>query len=192
LFVCQKYNADYDLSAREGADTLAFTSLLEEKLLPALVRLTHTVHTHTHMHACTHTHTHSRVLMAINKATIYLCPSCVCVCVCMRVCVSQIYTFWVECKNYVEVTRRWYAEHMPFPLSLFLPSRMQASQQERLRLVHGDHALDTGEELEKEVGRGQVRGQTSGPTSGPTTPLWSHHPQCVRSLPVGFLGQDAS
>ncbi|GAA6074327.1 metaxin-1b isoform X1 [Tachysurus ichikawai] len=34
----QKYNADYDLSAKEGADTLAFVSLLEEKLLPALVR----------------------------------------------------------------------------------------------------------------------------------------------------------
>ncbi|XP_055731765.1 metaxin-1-like [Salvelinus fontinalis] len=33
----QKYNADYDLSAKEGADTLAFVSLLEEKLLPALV-----------------------------------------------------------------------------------------------------------------------------------------------------------
>lgn len=35
--VFQKYNADYDLSAKEGADTLAFISLLEEKLLPALV-----------------------------------------------------------------------------------------------------------------------------------------------------------
>lgn len=33
----QKYNADYDLSAKEGADTLAFVSLLEEKLLPAVV-----------------------------------------------------------------------------------------------------------------------------------------------------------
>lgn len=33
----QKYNADYDLSARQGADTLAFMSLLEEKLLPVLV-----------------------------------------------------------------------------------------------------------------------------------------------------------
>ncbi|TRY59343.1 hypothetical protein DNTS_016616 [Danionella cerebrum] len=33
----QKYNADYDLSAKEGADTLAFISLLEERLLPALI-----------------------------------------------------------------------------------------------------------------------------------------------------------
>lgn len=39
----QKYNADYDLSAKEGADSLAFISLMEEKLRPALVRLRHTV-----------------------------------------------------------------------------------------------------------------------------------------------------
>ncbi|XP_033978180.1 metaxin-1-like, partial [Trematomus bernacchii] len=32
----QKFNADYDLSAREGADSLAFISLLEERLKPAL------------------------------------------------------------------------------------------------------------------------------------------------------------
>ncbi|CAL8248964.1 unnamed protein product [Lota lota] len=94
----QKYNADYDLSAREGADTLAFSSLLEEKLLPAL-----------------------------------------------------IHTFWMDSKNYVELTRRWYAEHMPFPLSLFVPGRLQAGQQARLRLSRSDHALDAGEELEKEL-----------------------------------------
>eukprot|EP00063_Salmo_salar_P058298 XP_014033133.1 PREDICTED: metaxin-1-like [Salmo salar] len=39
----QKYNADYDLSAKEGADTLAFVSLLEEKLLPALINKLGTV-----------------------------------------------------------------------------------------------------------------------------------------------------
>ncbi|XP_078060540.1 metaxin-1-like [Mustelus asterias] len=33
----QKYNADYGLSATQGADTLAFASLIEEKLLPALI-----------------------------------------------------------------------------------------------------------------------------------------------------------
>ncbi|NXX65261.1 MTX3 protein, partial [Spizella passerina] len=33
----QKYNADYDLSAKQGADTLAYIALLEEKLLPALL-----------------------------------------------------------------------------------------------------------------------------------------------------------
>lgn len=39
VFALQKYNADYDLSATQSADTLAFVSLLEEKLLPVLVRL---------------------------------------------------------------------------------------------------------------------------------------------------------
>lgn len=39
VFAPQKYNADYDLSATQSADTLAFVSLLEEKLLPVLVRL---------------------------------------------------------------------------------------------------------------------------------------------------------
>ncbi|XP_043919662.1 metaxin-3 isoform X3 [Protopterus annectens] len=33
----QKYNADYFLSAKEGADTLAYVALLEEKLYPALI-----------------------------------------------------------------------------------------------------------------------------------------------------------
>lgn len=39
-YLFQKYNADYDLSAKEGADTLAFISLMEGKLMPALVRFT--------------------------------------------------------------------------------------------------------------------------------------------------------
>ncbi|XP_075397331.1 metaxin-3 isoform X3 [Tenrec ecaudatus] len=33
----QKYNADYCLSAKQGADTLAYIALLEEKLLPAVL-----------------------------------------------------------------------------------------------------------------------------------------------------------
>ncbi|KAM9309233.1 metaxin-1a isoform 2-T2 [Pholidichthys leucotaenia] len=94
----QKYNADFDLSAKEGADSLAFISLMEEKLVPAM-----------------------------------------------------IYTFWVEPKNYVDVTRRWYAEHMPFPLNFFLPGRMQRQQLEKLRLLRGDELLEAGEELEKEL-----------------------------------------
>ncbi|XP_076157313.1 metaxin-1-like [Alosa pseudoharengus] len=94
----QKYNADYDLSAKEGADTLAFVSLLEEKLLPAL-----------------------------------------------------IYTLWVDAKNYVDVTRRWYAENITFPLNFLLPNRMHNQQMERLRLVRGDPFLEPGEELEKEL-----------------------------------------
>ncbi|NXW48290.1 MTX3 protein, partial [Nyctiprogne leucopyga] len=35
----QKYNADYELSAKQGADTLAYVALLEEKLLPALASI---------------------------------------------------------------------------------------------------------------------------------------------------------
>ncbi|XP_034029378.1 metaxin-1-like [Thalassophryne amazonica] len=96
----QKYNADYDLSATEGADSLAFISLMEEKLVPAL-----------------------------------------------------IYAFWIEPKNYVEVTRRWYAEHIPFPLNYFLPGQMQRAQLEKLRLLRGDENLEAGEELEKELYR---------------------------------------
>ncbi|XP_006517778.1 metaxin-3 isoform X2 [Mus musculus] len=33
----QKYNADCELSAKQGADTLAYIALLEEKLLPAVL-----------------------------------------------------------------------------------------------------------------------------------------------------------
>ncbi|XP_018614541.1 metaxin-3 isoform X2 [Scleropages formosus] len=33
----QRYNADYELSARQGADTMAYMALLEEKLRPALL-----------------------------------------------------------------------------------------------------------------------------------------------------------
>ncbi|KAK7798832.1 hypothetical protein U0070_009196 [Myodes glareolus] len=94
----EKYNADYDLSARQGADTLAFMSLLEEKLLPVL-----------------------------------------------------IHTFWIDAKNYVEVTRKWYAEAMPFPLNLFLPGRMQRKYMERLQLLCGEHRPENEEELEKEL-----------------------------------------
>ncbi|XP_028984406.1 metaxin-1-like isoform X4 [Betta splendens] len=96
----QKYNADFDLSAKEGADSLAFISLMEEKLMPAL-----------------------------------------------------IYAFWIEPKNYVDVTRCWYAAHMPFPLNFFLPGRMQRQQLEKLRLLRGDEGLEAGEDLEKELYR---------------------------------------
>ncbi|KAI2652633.1 Metaxin-1 [Labeo rohita] len=69
----QKYNADYDLSAKEGADTLAF-----------------------------------------------------------------IYTLWIDSKNYVDVTRCWYAENISFPLNFLLPNRMHSQQLEKLRLLYRD------------------------------------------------------
>ncbi|XP_051921634.1 metaxin-1a [Hippocampus zosterae] len=94
----QKYNADFDLSAKEAADSLAFIALIQQKLTPAV-----------------------------------------------------LYALWVEPKNFVEVTRRWYAEHMSFPLSLFLPGRMQRHQLDTLRLLRGDASLEASEELEKEL-----------------------------------------
>ncbi|XP_067169303.1 metaxin-1 isoform X1 [Apteryx mantelli] len=96
----QKYNADYDLSAKQGADTLAFVSLLEEKLLPVL-----------------------------------------------------IHTFWVDAKNYVEHTRKWYAETIPFPLNFFLPNCMHKQHLERLQLMWGDGYMEDEEKLEKELYR---------------------------------------
>uniref|UniRef100_A0A674GW23 Metaxin-1 n=1 Tax=Taeniopygia guttata TaxID=59729 RepID=A0A674GW23_TAEGU len=96
----QKYNADYDLSATQSADTLAFVSLLEEKLLPVL-----------------------------------------------------IHTFWVDAKNYVEHTRKWYAETIPFPLNFFLPNAMHKRHLERLQLIWGDDYMEDEEKLEKELYR---------------------------------------
>uniref|UniRef100_A0A8C5TRD2 Metaxin-1 n=1 Tax=Malurus cyaneus samueli TaxID=2593467 RepID=A0A8C5TRD2_9PASS len=93
-FAPQKYNADYDLSATQSADTLAFR-------------------------ACR-------------------CP-------------PQIHTFWVDAKNYVEHTRKWYAETIPFPLNFFLPNAMHKRHLERLQLMWGDDYMEDEEKLEKEV-----------------------------------------
>lgn len=62
-----------------------------------------------------------------------------------------IHTFWVDAKNYVEVTRKWYAEAMPFPLNFFLPGRMQRQYMERLQLLCGEHRPEEEEQLEKEL-----------------------------------------
>ncbi|XP_073464903.1 metaxin-1 [Aquarana catesbeiana] len=94
----QKYNADYDLSATQGADTLAFISLLEEKLLPAL-----------------------------------------------------IHSFWVDAKNYVDLTRKWYAETIPFPLNFFIPNQMHRRYLERLQLIRGESWREDDEVLERQL-----------------------------------------
>lgn len=57
----------------------------------------------------------------------------------------------MDTKNYVEVTRKWYAEATPFPLNFFLPGRMQRRFVERLQLLCGEHRPENEEELEKEV-----------------------------------------
>ncbi|XP_004693862.1 PREDICTED: metaxin-1 isoform X2 [Condylura cristata] len=64
---------------------------------------------------------------------------------------KEIHTFWVDTKNYVEVTRKWYAEAMPFPLNFFLPGRMQRQYMERLQLLCGEQRPENEEELEKEL-----------------------------------------
>ena len=146
-FPPQKYNADYDLSARQGADTLAFMSLLEEKLLPVLVSA-QALHRHTH----THTHTqHGNQNPTLSQAGAVAQTSLF-----LPTYPMQIHTFWIDAKNYVEVTRKWYAEAMPFPLNFFLPGRMQRQYMERLQLLCGEHRPEDEEELEKEVplGRG--------------------------------------
>nr|XP_054956798.1 metaxin-1-like [Pan paniscus] len=61
--------------------------------------------------------------------------------------------FLVSPKNYMEVTRKWYAEAMPFPLNFFLPGRMQRQYMERLQLLTGEHRPEDEEELEKELYR---------------------------------------
>ncbi|XP_073524726.1 metaxin-1 [Phyllobates terribilis] len=94
----QKYNADYDLTAKQGADTLAFISLLEEKLLPAL-----------------------------------------------------IHTFWVDAKNYVDHTRRWYAETIPFPLNFFIPNQIHKKHLEHLQLIRGESWQEDDDTTEKQL-----------------------------------------
>ncbi|TTO31536.1 Metaxin-1 [Bagarius yarrelli] len=64
---------------------------------------------------------------------------------------KQIYTQWVDAKNYVDVTRRWYAENTAFPLNFVLPNRMHSRQIEKLRLIRGDAILEPEEQLEKEL-----------------------------------------
>ncbi|XP_027033651.2 metaxin-1b isoform X2 [Tachysurus fulvidraco] len=64
---------------------------------------------------------------------------------------KQIYTQWVDAKNYVDVTRHWYAENTAFPLNFLLPGRMHSRQMERLRLIRGDVVLEPEEQLEKEL-----------------------------------------
>ncbi|KAI2519498.1 metaxin 1 [Homo sapiens] len=66
---------------------------------------------------------------------------------------KEVHTFWIDTKNYVEVTRKWYAEAMPFPLNFFLPGRMQRQYMERLQLLTGEHRPEDEEELEKELYR---------------------------------------
>lgn len=74
----------------------------------------------------------------------------------------QVYALWIDPKNYVEVTRRWHAENISFPLNFFLPGRMQGQQLERVRLMRGNGTLEAGEEAEKEVQRHGIMAEFGG------------------------------
>lgn len=152
-FPPQKYNADYDLSARQGADTLAFMSLLEEKLLPVLVSVPGPAEfmasegggpAPPHGPSGLQQHGDPKPTPSRARARAQTC-------LCLPASPIQIHTFWVDTKNYVEVTRKWYAEAMPFPLNFFLPGRMQRQHMERLQLLCGEHRPENEDELEKEV-----------------------------------------
>jgi len=46
VLICQGHNIDQMLTSKQSADTLAFTALLTEKLLPAIVRQLHCFYFH--------------------------------------------------------------------------------------------------------------------------------------------------
>nr|XP_032831791.1 metaxin-1-like isoform X1 [Petromyzon marinus] len=94
----QNFNADYGLSPKEGADTLAFIALVEQKLQPAL--------------------THA---------------------------------MWLDPVNYVELTRPWHGEAIPFPLNFVLPNRMHHAAEERLRQMRGGDADPMEEAVQSEI-----------------------------------------
>ncbi|XP_012870744.1 PREDICTED: metaxin-1 isoform X3 [Dipodomys ordii] len=145
----RKYNADYDLSARQGADTLAFMSLLEEKLLPVLVSMYRPPSVHSLQGRVRLIYPHralwgSEAYSVSGRYTSSDIPF-------LPAYPIQIHTFWIDTKNYVEVTRKWYAEAMPFPLNFFLPGRMQRQYMERLQLTNGKPSPENEEEVEKEL-----------------------------------------
>lgn len=104
------------------------------------------------------THSHTRRPGAAQKPTLSQAAALAQTCFILPTSPIQIHTFWVDTKNYVEVTRKWYAEAMPFPLNFFLPGRMQRQFMERLQLLGGKHGPENEEELEKEVPRGRGSG----------------------------------
>ncbi|KAI0235428.1 Metaxin-1 [Lamellibrachia satsuma] len=93
----QRWGTDYSLTARQCADILAFSALIEEKLMPALE-----------------------------------------------------YMWWVETKTYVDITRPWYVQALPFLLKFYLPTSRQRATENRARYCKG-HELMTDSELENKL-----------------------------------------
>lgn len=60
------------------------------------------------------------------------------------------YIWWVDCKNYIDLTRPWYAKALPFPLNYFLPGHWQRRAVKKLSDLYGLSA-DTEFKLENLV-----------------------------------------
>lgn len=88
----KQFDPDTELTDQQRADILAYSSLLEERLLPALQ-----------------------------------------------------YTWWVDAKNYTELSRPWYARAIQFPLNYFIPGQLQRSAESKLEASRGGDHLQDGE-----------------------------------------------
>ena len=60
--------------------------------------------------------------------------------------------WWGEKKTFVEVTRPWYVQALPFLLKFYVPTCRQRAAENRARYCKG-HALMTDSELENKVGQ---------------------------------------
>lgn len=58
------------------------------------------------------------------------------------------YFRWVDEKNYIDLTRPWYARILPFPLNYYYPGR---NKRENEKLFHSLHPDKEGKEIEHEV-----------------------------------------
>ena len=63
--------------------------------------------------------------------------------------------WWGEKKTYVEVTRPWYVQALPFLLKSYVPTCRQRAAENRARYCKG-HPLMTDSELENKVGQMQL------------------------------------
>lgn len=122
----QRFNADYELTARQGADTMAYIALLEEKLRPALV---------TPSLLCSWQKTNLWLFVIFTVVFRFL----------------QLHTFWVDAENYSNLTRPWFASHSPFPLNFFVPSRYANIALSRILLTKGEAPLHRVSEVEGKV-----------------------------------------
>ncbi|XP_072166804.1 metaxin-1-like [Diadema setosum] len=86
------FDADAGLTDQQRADILAFSSLLEEKLLPALLHM-----------------------------------------------------WWMDARNYVELSRPWFAKAVHFPFNYFIPGQLQRSAETKLEVIRGGQHLEDGE-----------------------------------------------